>query len=179
MISLTFVFYMFLVLFAVIGAMRGWAKELLVMFSALLGMFILLVFQSYVQVYVNLMASSPPQTVFWIKSLVILLLVFFGYQTPMIKPFTAGARKEKLRDAMLGAVIGAANGYLVAGSVWRFLYDAKYESFGTMLINPIDPELAQKAMELLDRMPPQFIMQAPHMYIAIAVAFTFIVIVYV
>ena len=38
MVTLNFLFWMFVILFGVIGAMRGWAKELLVTFSAILAL---------------------------------------------------------------------------------------------------------------------------------------------
>ena len=51
MISLVFVFYVFVGLAAVIGAVRGWAKETLVLISALLAIFIIYVFEAYVGIY--------------------------------------------------------------------------------------------------------------------------------
>lgn len=47
MIGLAAIFWMFVILFAIIGAMRGWAKELLVTFSAILAMFIISVITNY------------------------------------------------------------------------------------------------------------------------------------
>ena len=38
MMSIVYVFWMYVILFAVIGAMRGWAKELLVSFSVILAL---------------------------------------------------------------------------------------------------------------------------------------------
>ena len=35
MMSIVYIFWMYVILFAVIGAMRGWAKELLVAFSVI------------------------------------------------------------------------------------------------------------------------------------------------
>ena len=49
MITLNYLFYLFIVLFAIIGAMRGWAKELLVTFSVILSIFIILVLEKWVQ----------------------------------------------------------------------------------------------------------------------------------
>ena len=51
MISLTFVFYLFVIITGVIGLMRGWAKELLVVFSAILALFIISIFQRYVGIF--------------------------------------------------------------------------------------------------------------------------------
>ena len=39
MISILSAFWMFVILFGLIGAMRGWAKELLVVFSVVLALF--------------------------------------------------------------------------------------------------------------------------------------------
>ncbi len=228
MISLVFIFYVFVILAAIIGAVRGWAKETLVMISALLAIFIIYVFETYVGVYRTVVFPPPelytvqegdscetvadhfntsidrlvelnptlgPQcairtgmnlqyqnttTRFWVSSTIILTMSFFGYQTPAVKIFQAGARREKVRDAVLGGVFGAANGYLVIGSIWWFLYQAGYENFSKVLVPPAEgTAMAETAMDLLNRMPPEYLMQAPHIFITIAFAFAFVVIVYV
>jgi uncharacterized membrane protein required for colicin V production len=53
MISLNIIFIIFIVMGVIFGLMRGWAKELLVTMSALLGLFVIMVFHSYVEVYKN------------------------------------------------------------------------------------------------------------------------------
>lgn len=228
MISLVFIFYVFVGLAAIIGAVRGWAKEILVLISALVALFIIFVFESYVPIYqavvfpplveyttvegdncelaaaklgtsVNRMVTynddlSEPCSVvpgmqleyrdsinrFWASTFMLLVLAFFGYQTPAFKLFSAAARREKVRDAVLGAVFGAANGYLVIGSIWWFLWKAGYDNFNKVLMHPVPgTDLAETAMDLLARMPPEYLMQAPHIYITIAFAFAFVVIVYV
>ena len=179
MISLIFVFYLFVIITGVIGLMRGWAKELLVVFSAILALFIISIFQRYVGIYRNL--TADPMTEFYTRTFIMLGLAFFGYQTPAIKIFQAGARREQVRDAIMGAGIGALNGYLVVGSIWSFLSDAGYANFPTILQEPAPgSELALRATEMLSRMPPEFFLDKPeNIAIAIAVAFTFVVIVYV
>ena len=42
MISLVSAFWLFVIIFGLIGAMRGWAKELLVAFSVILAIFIVI-----------------------------------------------------------------------------------------------------------------------------------------
>jgi len=179
MISLTFVFWLFIIITGVIGLMRGWAKELLVVFSAVLALFIISIFQRYVGIYQNL--TVEPVTRFWTRTIIMLGLAFFGYQTPAIKIFQAGARREQVRDAIMGAGIGALNGYLVVGSVWSFLAEAGYQNFPTVLQTPAEnSELALRAADMLSRMPPEFFLDKPeNIAIAIAIAFTFVVIVYV
>ena len=53
MISLNIIFIIFIIMGVIFGLMRGWAKELLVTMSALLGLFVIMVFHSYVEVYKN------------------------------------------------------------------------------------------------------------------------------
>lgn len=228
MLSLTFVFYLFVFVTAVIGVMRGWAKETLVIISTILALFIIFVFENYVGIYRSMVYPQPVvvnvtagltcdqaaealgvsvdrmiqenpglgtncalvegmrlehrdnTTRFWVSTTIILTLAFFGYQTPAIKLFQNSARREKVRDAVLGAVFGAFNGYLMIGSIWWFLNEAGYENFSKVMIPPVaGSEMATRATELLSRMPPEYLMQAPHIYITIAIAFAFVVIVFV
>jgi hypothetical protein len=53
MISLTVVFYLFIFIFAIIGGMRGWAKELLVSFSLVLALFIIFVLMEFAPKFVT------------------------------------------------------------------------------------------------------------------------------
>ena len=48
MVSLSFVFWMYVVLFSIIGGMRGWAKELMVSFSVILAMTFTTLLSNYV-----------------------------------------------------------------------------------------------------------------------------------
>jgi uncharacterized membrane protein required for colicin V production len=180
MMSLAYVFYIFIGLAMVVGALRGWAKELLVIFSAILGLFIIMVFQTYVGIYNSIIASGSPTTEFWVRSSIMMLMAFFGYQTPKISRLQAAARREKARDMLLGAVFGAVNGYLIIGSIWSFLEKVGYQNFPTAFLPP-DPAtpIGELAINLVNAMPPNYLMQAPAIYITIAVAFTIVVIVYV
>ena len=230
MISMVFIFYVFVGLTAVVGAVRGWAKEILVLISALLAIFIIFVFETYLGVYQAVVFPTPKEHIvqvgdtcgyvagvldttvprlmeannlpgdaencqltpntkliyepktnrFWASTGIILVLAFFGYQTPAIKIFQAGARREKLRDAMLGGVVGAGNGYLIFGSIWWFLEKAGYENFSKVMVPPqVGSDLANTAAELLAKMPPVYLLNAPVIFITIVFAFLFVVIVYV
>ncbi|MFO7584300.1 MAG: hypothetical protein R6W69_06180 [Anaerolineales bacterium] len=92
MVSLTFLFWMLVILFGIIGAMRGWAKELLVAFSMILALTLLRLIETFVPFVRNMMpldqikvegAFVPPvdSTIFWMRVIIVILLVFFGYQT--------------------------------------------------------------------------------------------------
>ncbi len=85
MLSLTVLFWMFVILFAVIGMMRGWAKEILVSFSVILAIFIVVVMEK-VPFVTNAISGAAD---FWFRFIVVLVLVFFGYQSPNL-PRLAG-----------------------------------------------------------------------------------------
>ena len=174
MISMSFVFWIFVSLAAVNGALRGWAKELLVTFSVILGLFIITVLETFVVfVYPFLKAGGP--TEFWSRVALILLLAFFGYQTPNLRMLAKGAAREKLQDSLLGIVLGGVNGYLIVGSIWSFLNKPEiYYPFAGVMIPPTDPG----SQQILSLMPP-LLLSSPGIYFAVAIAFTFVVIVFV
>jgi len=64
MMSITAVFWMLVVIFGIIGGFRGWAKEVLVLFSLILALFLMRVLQQYVPgVQAALDAQGPQQQV--------------------------------------------------------------------------------------------------------------------
>lgn len=178
MVSLAFVFWLFVVLGCVVGMTRGWAKELLVAFSVILGIFIILVLETYVGFIQTLIASGGPKTEFWVRALVILVLSFFGYQTPgAIARFQSAARREKLQDSLLGIVLGGVNGYLIVGSIWYYMHRAGYP-FDLIRAPQAGDQLSEAAVQLISYLPPSWL-GVPEIYFVIAVAFTFVVIVFV
>jgi uncharacterized membrane protein required for colicin V production len=74
MITLTFAFVMLVVLFAVIGAVRGWAKEVLVTFSAILGLFIIAILQRFAPTALRSLLLSGETSAFWIQTGIFLFL---------------------------------------------------------------------------------------------------------
>jgi len=66
MMSIVFVFWSYVIVFAVIGLLRGWAKELLVSFSVIIALALNYLLRSYVPI-VNKMADSSIE-LFWSTS---------------------------------------------------------------------------------------------------------------
>ena len=79
MVNLIYIFWMYVILFAVIGAMRGWAKELLVSFSVILAVALNYLLRKYVPMIANLPLND--QSLFGIRTWITVALVYFGYQT--------------------------------------------------------------------------------------------------
>lgn len=61
MISLTVMFYLLIFIFAIIGGMRGWAKELLVSFSVVLALFIIFMLMEFAPKYIKPFHSLDTQ----------------------------------------------------------------------------------------------------------------------
>ena len=76
MMSIVYVFWMYVVLFAFIGGMRGWAKELLVSFSVILALAINHVLRKYVPIASSL--AETDMNLFWVRTLILTVMVGFG-----------------------------------------------------------------------------------------------------
>jgi F0F1-type ATP synthase assembly protein I len=172
--TMPMVFWCLVVLFAVIGSLRGWAKELLVACSLILAMFINMLIDKYAS---SLMATLTVQEVFGVHAGVFCILAYFGYLTPRM-PWIPGERliRETLQDFLLGTLLGALNGILLAGSIWYFLHRAGYPFPGLEIarLSANSPDV--KAM--IQYMPPALLGEA-WVLIAVAAAFVFVIVVFV
>ena len=176
MMSIVYVFWMYVILFGVIGAMRGWAKELLVSFSVVLSLSLNHVLRKYIPLARDLPETDP--SLFWVRTIILLVLVYFGYQTVVSIPHLASrAAREKLQDTLFGAFLGGLNGYLIAGSVLYYVHIADY-AFQNVILKPTDPVLLQKVNQMMLYMPPQLLGE-PGIYFAIILAFVFVLVVYI
>jgi len=178
MVYLNFIFICFVILFAIIGAMRGWAKEMMVTASTVLALFVITVLETYVKGLTQTYAEPGSTGQFWLRVAILILLAFFGYQTPNL-PRVGGDRfaRERLQDSLLGIFLGALNGYLIVGSIWYFLAQANYQAISYII--PPDPNSVpgQAAIKLLTWMAPAWL-GVPFIYFAIALSFIFVIVVF-
>jgi hypothetical protein len=166
---------MYVILFAVIGMLRGWAKELLVAFSVILALALNLVLKQYIPIVRDLPDDSS--SLFWIRTLILGALVYFGYQTVAIVPHLASkATRERLQDALFGAILGAINGYLIAGTVLFYLDQAKYPY--PNIVSPPPAELVNTIATMMAYMPPH-LLGVPAIYFAVILCFIFVIVVYI
>lgn len=175
MMSIVYIFWMYVFLFGVIGAMRGWAKELLVIFSVVTALAVNLLLEKYIPLVRDIDDASS--NLFWIRSIILIALVYFGYQTVNFSRFQAGSRREKLQDNLFGAVLGGANGYLIAGSILYYIHVANYP-FSNVLSRATDPAIAEAVERMMVAMPPRFLGE-PGVYFAVIAILIFIIIVYI
>ena len=176
MVSLTFTFWLMVIIFALIGMMRGWAKELLVSFSVILA----LAFNTLLYRYVPFIKALPTDQapLFWIRITIVITLVFFGYQTVGLPRFAAKANREKLQDSLLGFVLGALNGFLVFGTIWFYIADAKYP-FSEYMSPPVPgTPMGDAANNLLPILAPHLLGE-PAVYFAVMLCFIFVLVVFI
>ncbi len=176
MVSLLFLFWMYVILFAVIGGMRGWAKEILVSFSVVLAIFIISVLERFVPFIRDSIVGTSR---FWLRATIIIALVFFGYQGPNIRVLAASNRfvRERLQDILLGIFLGAINGFFIFGTLWFFLNEAQYPFD---LIAAPDPNtvMGKAALDMIKFLPPTWL-GSPAIYFAVALAFVFVMVVFI
>lgn len=173
MMPLTAVFGLLVILFGILGGFRGWAKEMLVLFSMVLALFLLYILQTYVPGLTEILNTQGSQTQFYIRTGFILLLTFFGYQSPNLPAFAPKFTREKLQDWLLGFILGMINGYLIFGSIWYYMDQAGYP--WPELVSPPPPETVNDVINFL---PPKIIGEPPYILFAIGIAFVFVIVVF-
>jgi uncharacterized membrane protein required for colicin V production len=176
MVSLTVVFWMYVILFGIIGGIRGWAKELMVSFSVILALTFTTLLSNYIPFIRDVLAKDNQPLYFWLRTIILGMLVFFGYQTPNFTRFATKMTREKLQDAILGIVLGALNGYLIAGTIWFYMADAGYPF--AQVVNAPTGEMAKLADAMLHYMPPK-LLGIPGIYFAVVIAFIFVIVVFI
>ncbi len=182
MVSLLVFFYIFVFIFGIIGAARGWAKDALVIFSVILALALIAVVEELLPFTRNLLADAAPKDLFWFHWIILGLLLFFGYQTPRVKRFSeATKRAEEIRELMLGFFVGAITGFIVVGSLWYYMDRAGYP-FAPYITSPATDtmtETGEAAARLLKWVPPAlWLGRYPGVIVSVVVAFIFVIIVF-
>lgn len=141
MIPIFTAFISLLVLFALMGSLRGWAREIIVTFSAVLALFVEQVLLTFVPPIRDMFNHLAPEVQFYICVGVFIVITIFGYIGPTIAAsFGAKVAREQLQDMLLGFFIGLLNGYLIVGTLFSFLDAANYGV-------PVDMVLQQQKVD--------------------------------
>jgi hypothetical protein len=176
-ISLVVVFWLFVAIFALVGGMRGWARELLVTSALVLGLFLLAILENYITPFRDSMALQTPGTQVAIRCGLLVLLALFGYQTPNLRALQPKMARERVEEVVLGVILGLLNGYLLVGSIWYYLDQAGYPT--KMVTAPEEGSaLAAQMAAYIPYLPPA-ILTVPLVYFAVGIVFVFIIVVFV
>ncbi len=127
MISLNVLFTIFVLLFGVIGAVRGLRKELVVVVSGILALF------TIQEVLPRLLGDLSGTKALLLELIVLFVCGFLGYQTPAFRRLSESGRfnRDTPIEIILGAVFGALNGYWLVGSAWYLLIEQLIPSLGS------------------------------------------------
>lgn len=179
MMALIIVFYLFLGLFGVIGSMRGWAKEILVSYSVILALALITVLEQYTPFVRDIMATDPVAQ-FWIKVSSLLVITFFGYQSPRISRLSkATERRDKFQDILLGLILGFVSGFMFIGTLWYYSAQAGYFPIANYITQPNTPELAASTERIFQILPPQWLAVSPNIFIAMVIGAIIVIVVFV
>lgn len=141
MIELSAVFFILVGIFGVIGLLRGWVREIQTTAATVLAMFIIEQISPWVWTVLvqrtpaEMLAADPLGTLrrlVLLKSAILLAVVFFGYQGPMVAQWATGGRaktnrpRESIQEGLIGLLVGLLNGYLIVGGLWWYLHVAQY-----------------------------------------------------
>ena len=163
MISLDLLFYFSIMLFTIVGALRGWGKEVLVSFAGILALAIIEI------ILPKFAGDWPADKTLYAKWIVILLCMFLGYQTPAINAFADSIRLQRnsARDVVMGALMGALNGYIIFGLMWHFMAAANYPIAGITAPDTAT-SAGQAAARILSIALPNYL-HAPVIYYALII----------
>lgn len=175
MVQLSTLFYMLIFMFAVVGFMRGWTKEVVATAGVILALFATWQFDPIL--LQPLTQGANPQQIFFLYCGILVLVTLFAYQTPSAAERLSegrmwGRRREGLQERLLGLVVGGVNGYLVFGSIWYYLDRTGYP-FSPFITAPA-PGTVSRAM--VDSLPLIFLVQGNLLTILVIVLFLFVII---
>jgi uncharacterized membrane protein YfcA len=175
MIAMVTVFSLFLLLFGLIGASRGWAKELLVVISVILALAAISLVEDLLGLKNSLFRSNP-ELQYWFRTGMVVLMVFFGYQGPSLPRLArATERRGRIQDSLLGFFFGLLSGFFVVGTLWSFASQAQYPVLAKY-VAPAPAELNDVTQRVLSLLPPVWLDQPTTIFIFVVVSFIFAII---
>jgi uncharacterized membrane protein required for colicin V production len=126
MINANIVFILFIVIFGMIGTMRGWVREIIVTASLVLALFVLNQFGDKWNGIISGVAPAHSFEQWLLRAAPLFLITFFGYLGPAVvrSRFEQNTR-GKLEQGILAFIIGSLNGYIIFSTMayiaWKAL----------------------------------------------------------
>lgn len=174
MVQLATILWTLIVLFAIVGAMRGWTRELISVAGIILALFATWQFDAVL--IQPLTRGATPEQIFFLYTGILVVITFFAYQTPTNlisrRQQTIVDRRQGLQERLLGFVLGGVNGYLIFGTIWYYLDRTGYP-FAPFIFAP-SPDSASAAM--VQSLPLIFLVQGNLLTILVVVLFLFVLI---
>ena len=193
MLSLTVLFWMMVLLFSISGSLRGWSKEVVAASGLILSLFAInqfgyLLIGLFGWTVEGLGEQLAYQRQFYLFASIHLLITFFSYQGPRLSSGLGQRLKprDNLQDKLLGAIVGAINGYLVVGALWSFLEYHTVGSSSWVQLSPgvpypfdpsiiVRPAIDSSAFNIIAKLPIPFL--SPYLPYIMVIVFLFLIIV--
>lgn len=160
MINLFLLFVLLMSMFAMVGYMRGWQKEVITLSGLVAGIALLQMFSYDILNFFGFTAqdvATPEQQVdvrraqVYLQSGFFILVAFFSYQVVarLALQAVSGRLGDRLRTGLerrvIGLIVGVINGYIVVGGLWGFLeylpVPDGYEQIPAGIPYPFNPEV--------------------------------------
>jgi uncharacterized membrane protein required for colicin V production len=175
MVQLSTFLWIMIVTFAVIGAMRGWTKEIVATAGIILALFA--TWQFTQPVLQPLLQGARNDQVFYVYSFILIIIAFFAYQTPSTAQRLSegrmwGDRRMGLQERLLGFVVGGVNGYLLFGTIWYYLDWTSYP-LAPFVTAPLPNSASAQMVAFL---PLIFLVQNNLLTILVIVLFLFVIV---
>lgn len=175
MVQLSTILWTLIILFAVIGLLRGWTREIVSTAGIILALFATWQFDGIL--LRPLTQGATAQQTFFLYAGILTIITFFAYQTPSIAARLSenrywGSRREGLQERLLGLVVGGVNGYLFFGSIWYYL-DASGYPFSPFIVPPAQ---GSASSDMVASLPLIFLVQGNLLTILVVVLFLFVII---
>ncbi len=196
MISLGTTFWILVAFFGLIGALRGWTKEVIATSGLILSLFAVNQFGTLLFGMLGgtggdaaAEAFSPERRQFYILATIHLSFAFFSYQGPVVAGRRIGERlrvRDNFQNILLGLIVGSMNGYLIVGSLWSFLEYRLIAATEWKRLDPgipypfdvetiIRPALDTDLYAFLGNMPIPIL--APYLPYLVVIVFLFVIVV--
>lgn len=124
MINANLVFVIFIIIFGLIGAMRGWVREVIVTASLVLALFVLNQLGDKWNGLVGGFAAQHSSEQWILRVAPLLVIAFFGYLGPaIVRNRFEQTPRGKVEQASLAFIVGMVNGYILFSTLmfiaWR------------------------------------------------------------
>lgn len=163
MIPIEYAFGTLVLIFTLIGIVRGFLRELGVTMVMLFVLFVLSLLEPFLdQGFTKLTElaagvlhpgnQARVQTWFFISLITIIAFISYAGETLSF----GGERLGGFLGGALGALIGAFNGYLIAGSIWYYLHKWEY---AISWLGFAPDQLSERAQTIIKFLPISFLGQ--------------------
>jgi uncharacterized membrane protein required for colicin V production len=177
MVQLSTIMWSLVFMFAIIGAIRGFSRELVATAGIVLALFATWQFDGIL--LQPLTQGGRPDQIFFLYTGILIVITFFAYQTPAAAERVARRqlyeKRMGLQERLLGGVAGMVNAYLIFGSVWYYLDRTGYP-FAPFVYAPA-PGTSSAAM--VSQLPLIFLVQGQLLTVLVIVLFAFVLIAFI